>query len=395
MFKYPMLLVRDRSGNHEERLNINDAQDTFQDAWVLNQSMEISFTARLLPQYEQAFNLLQVQNYVIYGGQRYVIQQAVPAIDNGILTNQVKAVHVMYEALKNIRKEDINAGTLTYTFQSACNAFVADNDQGVQIDFTGDFQKVQIENLGNSSFLDFLTSYLDKFGAAMIPDNLMIHFCSRDTFRHDTGNMFVYGGNTDAVHLSFDSTSLINQCWCYGKPVDTDNSDSSNDATKGKYLVKFIWNNQSSIQKYGLQRGAPVSDERFTDQASMQSYMDGNMQTEPTIQLTMQYLSRTNIARGDGWFLRVPSMGLEREVTITGITQNPYNPATLPTITLDNTAAALKSISLTLNNRVNKHDKSLTDLKAVANGLRNAENHFVGLRTIDGGVSSVSYQPDA
>ena len=144
-----------------------------------------------------------------------------------------------------------------------------------------------------------------------------------------------------------------------------------------------------------MQRGAAVSDERFTDQVSMQSYMDGNMQTEPTIQLTMQYLSRTNIARGDGWFLRVPSMGLEREVTITGITQNPYNPATLPTITLDNTAAALKSISLTLNNRVNKHDKSLTDLKAVANGLRKAENHFVGLRTIDGGVSSVSYQPDA
>lgn len=388
-----MLLVRDRSGQHEERLNINDAQDTFQDAWVLNQSMEISFTARLLPQYEQAFNLLQVQNYVIYGGQRYVIQQAVPAIDNGILTNQIKAVHVMYEALKNVRKEDINTGTLTYTFQDACNAFVADNDQGVKIDFTGDFQKVQIENLGNSSFLDFLTSYLDKFGATMIPDNLMIHFYSRDAFRHDTGNTFVYGGNTDAVHLSFDSTSLINQCWCYGKPVDSDNSN--NDASKGKYLVKFVWSNQESIQKYGLQRGAAVSDERFINQDAMQSYMDTNMQIEPTIQLTMQYLSRTNIAKGDGWFLRVPSMGLERDVTITGITRNPYNVTTLPTITLDNSAAALKSISLTLNNRVNSHTKALDDLKSVADGLRNAENHFTILRTIDGGVSNVNYQPNA
>lgn len=390
-----MLLVRDRSGNHEERLNINDAQDTFQDAWVLNQSMEISFTARLLPQYEQAFNLLQNQNYIVYGGQRYVIQQTVPAMDNGIMTNQIKAVHIMYEALKNVRKEDINEGTLTYTFQDACNAFMANNDQGIQIDFAGDFQKVQIENLGNSAFLDFLTSYLDKFGAVMIPDNLKIHFYSRDEFRHDTGNMFIYGGNTDAVHLSLDSTSLINQCWCYGKPIDSDNSDSNNDASKGKYLVKFVWSNQNSIRKYGLQRGAAVSDERFTDQRSMQSYMDSNMQVEPTIQLTLQYLSRTNIAKGDGWFLRAPGMGLERDVTITGITQNPYNPATLPTITLDNSAAALKSISLTLNNLVNSHAKALTDLKAVANSLRNSEDHFVGLRTIDGGVSNVSYQPDA
>lgn len=395
MFKYPMLLVRNRKGDQEERLNISDAYDSFQDAWVMNQSMELSLTAKLLPGYATSFNLLQTQNYIIYGGQQYVIKQVSPALDNGILTNAVKAVHVIYEVLKNVRKEDINAGTLTYSFQDACNNFVNGNDQGVSVEFTGDFQKVQIENLGNTSFLEFLTTYLNKFGAVMLPDNRHIHFYSQDTFRHETNNMFVYGGDTDAVHLSTDSTNLINNCWCYGKPVDDNSSSANNDLTKGNYYVKFLWQNQASIDKYGLSRGPAISDKRYTDQASMEQYMDSTMQTEPTVQLTMQYLSRTVINKGDGWFLRAPSMGLEKQVTITGITQNPYNRTNSPTITLDNTAAALKSISLTLSNRFKQHDQQLDNLTAVANDLKIKENHFTGLKTIDGGESVVSYQPNA
>lgn len=395
MFSYPSLVVRERNGNSEERLNINDAHDSFQDAWSLNQSMELSLTARLLPGYTSAFNLLQTQNMIVYGGQQYVIKQASPAVDAGILTNQVKAVHIIYDVLKNVRKEDINAGTLTYSFQDACGQFVNGNDQGVTVDYNGNFQSVQIENLGNTSFLEFLTSYLDKFGAVMIPDNLHIHFYSRDTFRHETNNMFVYGGNTDTVHLSTDSSNLINQCWCYGKPVDNENSSSNNDLTKGNYQVKFLFSDQDSINKYGLHRGPAVSDERFTDQGSMQQYVQSTLQTEPTLQLTMQYLSRTVINKGDGWYLRAPSVGLEREVTVTGITQNPYNPASMPTITLDNTSAALRSISLTLSNRVRDHDNQITNLTAIANNIRVNEEHFPGLKTIDGGVSDVQYRPNS
>lgn len=393
MYSYPLLLVRDRTGKSEERLNINDAYDSFQDSWLMNQSMELSLTARLIRKYVNAFNLLQVQNLIIYGGQKYVIKQASPALDNGILTNQIKAVHIMYEVLKNIRKENINAGVITYSFQDACALFINNNDQGVTVEYTGDFQSVQIENLGNTSFLDFLTNYLDKFGAVVIPNNLHLHFYSRETFRHNTGTMFVYGGNTEAVHLELDSSNLINECWCYGKPIENNNSNtnSNNDLTTGQYTVKFLFSDQNSINKYGLHRGPAISDERFTDQQSMQQYVQSSLQTEPTVQLSIQYLTHTVVNKGDGWYLRAPTIGLERNVTVTGITQNPYKKSSAPTITLDNTDAALRSISLTLSNKVREHDRQLSGLSALANDLKVREDHFPNLNTIDGGISSVGY----
>ena len=62
------------------------------------------------------------------------------------------------------------------------------------------------------------------------------------------------------------TNDLDNEVRCLDKPID---QGSGTDDSQTKYQVDFIYRDDDSVEKWVLQRGDPLSDERFTNQESM------------------------------------------------------------------------------------------------------------------------------
>ncbi|WP_416587888.1 phage tail protein [Lactiplantibacillus plantarum] len=106
----------------------------------------------------------------------------------------------------------LKLGTLTYGLSDAVNFMLANNDQGVTAKFAGDFPRIQIENLGNSSFNKFLQDYTSKFDASYVLNNQQIIFYSATYLKQQPViDTLFYQHDVENVKLSLDTTSLVNE----------------------------------------------------------------------------------------------------------------------------------------------------------------------------------------
>lgn len=374
MIQYPKLTISDRLNQQRERLPLADLQETFKESWTVNEKWQVTFAITDSLAYEHAIQLLDVQNIVHYDGQSYVIIQCTKTVSGGVSVYEVTASHLFYRLANNVRQDNVKTGTLTYGLSDAVNFMLASNDQGVTAKFIGDFPKIQIENLGNSSFNKFLQDYTSKFDASYVINNQQIIFYSATYLKQQPViDTLFYQHDVEDVKLSLDTTSLVNEVHCLGKPIDQ-KSDTNNSQTK--YQVDFTYRDNTSIHTWGLQRGDPLSDDRFTNQGSMTEYARQTVQAQPIATLTTTAWN-VIIRQCETVKLIMPNLDWQTTVALNGYERNPFNQFSLPTITFDNASLAVNDINVAMFKHItNSHTnvgKAMAQLQAALGDLQDGD----------------------
>ncbi|MEN8552107.1 phage tail protein [Lactiplantibacillus plantarum] len=374
MIQYPKLTISDRLNQQRERLPLADLQETFKESWTVNEKWQVTFAITDSLAYEQAIQMLDVQNIVNYDGQSYVITQCTKTVSSGLSVYEVTASHLFYRLANNVRQNNVRTGTLTYGLSDAVNFMLADNDQRVTAKFIGNFPRIQIENLGNSSFNKFLQDYTSKFDASYVLNNQQIIFYSATYLKQQPViDTLFYQHDVEDIKLSLDTTSLVNEIRCLGKPINQ-NSDTNNSQTK--YQVDFIYRDNTSVHKWGLQRGDPLSDDRFTDQGSMTEYARQTVQAQPIATLTTTAWNII-IKQCETVKLIMPNLDWQTTIALNGYERNPFNQFSLPTITFDNASLAVNDINVAMFKHItNAHDnvgKTMAQLQAALGDLQDGD----------------------
>ncbi|WP_416587886.1 phage tail protein [Lactiplantibacillus plantarum] len=130
------------------------------------------------------------------------------------------------------------------------------------------------------------------------------------------------------------------------------------------------------MKKWGLQRGDPLSDERFTDQGSMTEYARQTVQAQPIATLTTTAWN-VIIRQCETVKLIMPNLDWQTNVALNGYERNPFNQFSLPTITFDNASLAVNDINVAMFKHINNaHDnvgKTVTQLQAALGALQDGD----------------------
>lgn len=344
MFAIPTLTISDSNFQTRERLPVADLQKSFKETWNKNDMWTITFSIMEQRKYAKAIELISSENIVTYNGQEFVIKQSNREISNGVSTYTVTATHRYFNDANNIRKNDQYSGSKTWSFQDAVNFYCSDNNQGITTEFHGSFPTVQIENLGNGSFLKFGQDYFNSFNAVIVPNNKRWVFYSYDEFKKKNGKKIIYQHDSENLKINMDSTSIVNECRCLGKPIENSNPQ--------KYSVDFIWKNQNSINNWGIHCGDVISDERFTDQKSMSDYEDKHQQTEPNVTLEISSFNRKDFEMGEEILLMIPSLRWSTKVVLNHYERNPFLEYDVPVLQFDNTNLSLRDVNVALHDQI-------------------------------------------
>ncbi|WP_308902433.1 phage tail protein [Latilactobacillus curvatus] len=323
------ILVQDYANQYAETL-VEFDRVSVKRTWKKNQSYQLDLTAT--NDGSLAYSLLRNENSLLVGGQEYLIKQVKPDLKGYSNHVEITANHVYYES-RRIWQYNKRAGTITYSIQDILHYFFDNNPYGFTWEVIGNFSKVQIENLGNTSALDALNTCVDKFNCVIYPDNQHIRIYARDAWQKRVDKSYLYGYNTTTFSCSWDTTSIQNVAMCYGKQKDGEENQY--------YFAPFMAKNATSIQRWGERPGAEISDERFTDKNAMNTYALSTMQADPVTTMSLTYDGDDQVLPGEVWYLRVEPEQFDTDVEVTSITDYPFAPDHKPEVELDNSVRTL------------------------------------------------------
>lgn len=317
--------------------------DSFQIDKTVNQSWQIQFNA--YDDESVAFGLLQAQNSVFWEGQEFVIKQVQPTYSNDFTISQVTATHVGYQ-VDRVFQHNQNQGTKTYSVNDVLSFYLNGNSFGYTWEVIGNFDKQEIENLGNSNGQDMLSKITSAWDNAIVDfDNKHIKVYNSDNYYHDDGNVITYLGNSNQVQVSYDSTNLINKLYCI-----SDNGDNNQPAFQPFYVQ-----DDDSINKYGVFEGQPVSDNRFNNADTMRQYAKSQLQPEPTLNIQIQFNGKQDISTGEIRTLIIPDIDLKTKVRVTQTTIYPLSSTQNNQAQLDNTAQTILDYNNNLHSLLSGH----------------------------------------
>lgn len=356
-FKQQKILVQDTADQYSETL-VDFDRSSVKRTWKKNQSYQLELTAA--NDDSLAYSILCNENSLLMGGQEYVIKQVKPDLKGYSNQVAITANHIYYES-RRIWQYQKRAGTITYSIQDILHYFFDNNPYGFTWEVIGDFSKVQIENLGNTSALDALNTCVDKFNCVIYPDNKHIQIYARDAWQKQVDKSYLYGYNTTTFSCSWDTTTIQNVTMCYGKQKE---------GAEGQYYFPpFMAKNATSIKRWGERPGAEISDERFTDKNTMNAYAMSSMQADPVTTMALTYDGDDQVLPGEVWYLRVEPEQFNTDVEVTGITDYPFAPDHKPEVELDNSVRTLLDEDIAQERAV---QQTIRDNQAAAKKIQDA-----------------------
>lgn len=260
----PFVLVRDREGKNEERVNFADLYNTWNRNFELSNTYQVSFTMRYIPGFENVFNLARPQAEVLFGGQSYKIKELeAVANENGLVTKKVTAQNALIDRLKNIiiadqddssqRSSDDSSdddnqqpGTTvtkktgieqTYSLDQVMHMFTDNNDQNVHYELHGNFPQLPVKASG--SLYSFLTSSLVQFGAYWIPDGNTVKIYDLPSLTHKTGETFRYLYDTPNVDIQSSTMDMVNSVQVQAGKMEETTTSGGNVSKNAQGLIDY------------------------------------------------------------------------------------------------------------------------------------------------------------
>lgn len=369
------LLIRGKNSAYTEPLNYFP-NGSFYEHWQKNSVWELVFTA--IDDHSVAFADLNSEASIFWQNQEFIVKQCVSDYNNGLITKEITASHVMYECSR-FRQHSIKSGTLTYSVNDVLTFIFENNPLGFSYEVNGNFTNQQITDLGNCSGQDGLSKILETWPDAIIyADNRHIKVFQHDAFVQNIGNRIDYINSASEVKLTSDSTGLINQALAIGATKDTENSsDSDKDAANKSpeyYFQPFTVKNDDSIKKWGLAEGEDVSDDRFHDENAMRTYALSKLVPEPALTIEVTENTHERPTAGDIRRLEIRPVGLVTNVELVEYTWHPFDKDQVTQITLNNATKTIldyqRSASKNLSAIVDSQKNHLSELTQGYNELQ-------------------------
>lgn len=354
-----------KNNDYSEPLN-SVLPDSFQETKTVNQAWQLQFNA-----YDDgsvAFSLLKAQNSVMWRGQEFVIKQIQPTYADSLNTTQVTASHIGYE-VQRVFQHKANTGTKSYSVNDVLSFYLNGNSFGYSWEVIGDFDKQQIDNLGDANGQDMLSKIVSTWSNAIIDfDNKKIKVYNSDNYYTDNGKTITYLGNTNQVQLTYDSTSLVNKVYCL-----SDNGDNNKPSFQPFYVT-----NEDSIKKYGVYEGSPVSDNKFNNADAMRKYAQTQLQPEPSLSIQVQFNpNNEDIRAGEIRTLIIPELDLTTQVKVTQVTLYPISDNAQSQAQLDNTAKTILNYNNSLQNKLKQQNGLANgDNTAINNAIQNNQDEI-------------------
>lgn len=321
--------------------------------WEQNSTYQISFTA--FDDGSVSYTMLSEEAQVEFNGQNYIIKQAVEDASGGVDTKTITASHI-YNEINRVRQRKTKTGTLTYSVQDVLSFYLDDkvaNSFGFAWSVFGDFDKQQIENLGNSSGSDMLAKIVEHWPQAIIyPDNKLIRVYTPEAFAKDYGGRIDYLHNSSDVKMTVDSTTITNQVKVFGKQIENTSDNADDNAPIKYYFEPFIVSEQASINQYGLHPMDDISDERFTDKNAMQTFAKGQLSPNPAVSIEVTMEDNEIPYAGEKRHLIAKPLNLETDLTVIGYTWYPFDNAQKNSLSFANLPASILQTQANTNNRI-------------------------------------------
>ena len=161
--------------------------------------------------------------------------------------------------------------------------------------------------------------------------------------------------------------------------VNSGGGDGSTTTTSASYYsLVYHYQDQDSIKKYGLHRGAPITMDSIYDMDALKSYVENTVQHDPETSLTISSVDEQGYSLGDVVHLIVPTMNIDTDVTLVGIEgdDNNFNPHADQTLTFNNTGLAMKDVNIALFNAIKDTNVSVQALDTFGGTGARKEDHF-------------------
>lgn len=323
--------------------------------WEQNGTWQITFTAS--NDGSISYFMLSEEAEIEFNGQHFIVKQASEDAKGGVDTKEISAAHI-YNEINRVRQRKTKTGTLTYSVQDVLSFYLDDkvaNSFGFTWSVFGDFDKQQIENLGNSSGSDMLSKIIEQWPQAIIyPDNKLIRVYSPEAFAKDYGGRIDYLNNSSEVKMTVDSTTITNQVKVFGKQIENTSDNADDNAPVKYYFEPFIVSDQASINQYGLHPMDDISDERFTDKNAMQTFAKGQLSPNPAVSIEVTMEDNEVPYAGEKRHLIAKPLNLETDLTVIGYTWYPFDNVQKNSLSFANLPASILQTQANTNNRIRK-----------------------------------------
>lgn len=174
-----------------------------------------------------SFALIANESTVTFNNNLYIIKN-VEEDDQGIGLYTVTAIQYVNSEIGRVRQRNIRSGTLTYTINDVLDFFLNDktaNPFGFSYCVYGEFDKEQIENLGNMSGKDMISKIIETWpGTIIYPNGKRLDVFAANSFKRDYERRIVYIHDTSNIKMIEDSTVISNQVMCIGATKDSETS---------------------------------------------------------------------------------------------------------------------------------------------------------------------------
>lgn len=222
------LIVENKAGNYAEIFTDYDI-DSFQYDYETNNERSIVFTAYKTPGYEDIFDMITNENYIIYDGQYFVIKSSSIKYDTQIVTNDIIAKHIYMEfqnhyVEKDIENEELNTdvtdenNTPSYTVEQYLDFAFTNNNLGFSYEIIGSTNKrAPVSELGGQNGLEHIVAGGEYFNYIYFADNKKIYFYQPETFYEIANTPIIYRGNSDELQADIVTTDMKTIVKGYGK----------------------------------------------------------------------------------------------------------------------------------------------------------------------------------
>ena len=369
------ILIQAHNSDQKIPLTCYEA-NTFNYQYENNQTNQIQFTA--YDDGSPSFSALGIESLITFNGDLFVVKQIQPTL-TGVNLPQVTAIQYVNSELSRIFQHNTQTGTLTYTVQDVLNYWLSDssvNFLGFSYAVHGDFDKQQIQDLGNGSGSDMTSKIIDTWSGTIIrPIGKVIHVYSAEAFVKQSQKRIDYLHDTSEIDLAIDSTGVYNQVKCIGATVDTSTDDSADETTtdsntEAYYFQPFFVSDQESINNWGLHPMADLNNGDYKIADDMRKYALTQLQVDPIITTTITMNSNKQPIPGEKARLNIQTMSYSTDVTVVSFTWYPFSKSQQTQISYDNLPA---SILHQKNNR-----NTLAELNKIREQLGNIPQLFYG-----------------
>ena len=117
------------------------------------------------------------------------------------------------------------------------------------------------------------------------------------------------------------------------------------------------------------------------DMNALKQYVEQTVQHDPPTTLTVSNISETDFNVGDVWHLVAPELNLDTDVTLMGISYNPYNPSEDASVTFNNTGLDMKNSIYAMAKDIKQMNHNVDNFDIYGSIGARKEDHFSGIDT--------------